>query len=203
MSSEQPEIIRRPDKGLTISGTRTTIYAVMDYVQAHDSREDMLVGLNLTDAQLDVALAYITANREAVDAEYQHVLQLADEHRRVAEEQLREHLARTPRPPITPRRRHSMPNLSSSNVSQSASSLMRSTASQLGHRHRDHAPCGPRSGRTRPTPVAYPAGNRVDRTAGRAACHLPGRGAGGGQPRSSSLALCSGIRHASAHEQPQ
>ena len=102
MSSEQPEIIRRPDKGLTISGTRTTIYAVMDYVQANDSRENMLLGLNLTDAQLDAALAYIAANRDAVNAEYQHVLQLADEHRRVAEEQLRDHLARTPHPPITP-----------------------------------------------------------------------------------------------------
>lgn len=101
MSTHNPEIIRRSDKGLTISGTRTTIYAVMDYVHSNTSREGMLFGLNLTDAQLDAALQYIDAHQEDVEAEYSYVLALAEEHRRVAEQQLQEHLARTPRSPMT------------------------------------------------------------------------------------------------------
>lgn len=32
MSTTTASVIRRPDKGLTISGTRVTLYALMDYL---------------------------------------------------------------------------------------------------------------------------------------------------------------------------
>ncbi|HKS69571.1 MAG TPA: DUF433 domain-containing protein [Ktedonobacterales bacterium] len=96
------QIIRRSDKGLTISGTRVTLYALLDYLHAGRSHEQICEWLGLTDAQLRVALDYIAMHREAVEAEYAEVLRQADERRRYWEGRLREHLARTPPAPPSP-----------------------------------------------------------------------------------------------------
>lgn len=100
MSTDTPRIIQRPDKGLTISGTRVTLYALLDYLHAGRSHEQIGEWLGLTDDQLRVALDYIAAHQDAVEAEYAEVLRQADERRRYWEGRLREHLARTqPAPP--------------------------------------------------------------------------------------------------------
>jgi uncharacterized protein (DUF433 family) len=97
-----PTIIRRSDKGLTISGTRVTLYALMDYLREDWAEQDIRTWLNLTEEQLRVALDYIAAHREAVEAEYAEVVQASEARRRYWEERLREHLANHPPAPPTP-----------------------------------------------------------------------------------------------------
>jgi uncharacterized protein (DUF433 family) len=92
------------DWGLTISGTRITLYDVMDYVKAQYPPK--LIGdvLNLTEEQVVVALAYIEENRAEVEAEYQTVLQDAAESRQYWEERNREHSTRIASLPPQPGR---------------------------------------------------------------------------------------------------
>ena len=56
--------IIRTERGLTIAGTRITLYDVMDYWVAGRSVEVILTWLPLTEAELQVALDYIESNRE-------------------------------------------------------------------------------------------------------------------------------------------
>jgi uncharacterized protein (DUF433 family) len=88
-SNGQPGIIRT-ERGLTIAGTRITLYDVMDYVTAQYPPKFIRGMLNLTDEQVNAALSYIEANRAEVEAEYQIVLQEAEEIRQYWEERNRE-----------------------------------------------------------------------------------------------------------------
>jgi uncharacterized protein (DUF433 family) len=90
-SNGQPGIIRT-ERGLTIAGTRITLYDVMDYVSAQYPPKFIRGMLNLTDEQVNAALSYIEANRAEVEAEYQIVLQEAEEIRQYWEERNRERL---------------------------------------------------------------------------------------------------------------
>lgn len=91
--TSRPTIERRSDLGLTISGTRITLYDILDYL--HDDWPPHLIRdwFNLTDEQLQVALDYIAAHRDEVEVEYQQVLVAAEEIRRYWEERNRERLA--------------------------------------------------------------------------------------------------------------
>jgi uncharacterized protein (DUF433 family) len=91
--------ILRTERGLTIAGTRTTIYEVLDYLKADWPSHLIRHWLLLTQEQLDDALRYIDANRADVEAEYQLVLQEAEETRAYWEaynRERRERIARTP-----------------------------------------------------------------------------------------------------------
>lgn len=101
MSTDTPSIIRRSDMGLTISGTRLTLYALMDYLYADWPQEEIREVLNLTIEQLRVALDYIAAHRDEVETEYREVLRDAEESRQYWEKRLQEHLAMIPRTPPT------------------------------------------------------------------------------------------------------
>jgi len=100
-SSGQTAIIRT-ERGLTIAGTRITLYDVMDYLVAGREPRLILNWLPLTDAQLDAALSYIEANRVEVEAEYQEVLRTAEEIRQYWDERNREHFARIANLPPKP-----------------------------------------------------------------------------------------------------
>ena len=102
-SNGQPSIIRT-ERGLTIAGTRITLYDVMDYVSGQYPPKFIRVMLNLTDEQVNAALSYIEANRAEVEAEYQIVLQEAEEIRQYWEERNREHFARIAAMPPKPDR---------------------------------------------------------------------------------------------------
>ncbi len=102
-SNGQPAIIRT-ERGLTIAGTRITLYDVMDYVTAEYPPKFIRGMLNLTDEQVNAALSYIEANRVEVEAEYQIVLQEAEEIRQYWEERNREHFARIAAMPPKPGR---------------------------------------------------------------------------------------------------
>ena len=100
-SNEQASIIRT-ERGLTISGTRITIYDVMDHLAAGWTPKLILNWLPLTAEQLHAALFYIDANRTEVEAEYQTLLQATQEMREYWEDKNREHLAQIAKLPPKP-----------------------------------------------------------------------------------------------------
>ena len=101
VSNGQPAIIRT-ERGLTIAGTRITLYDVMDYVTAQHRPEFIRAMLCLTNEQVNAALYYIEAHRAEVEAEYQTVLQEAEELRQYWEEQHRELFAQIAAKPPKP-----------------------------------------------------------------------------------------------------
>ena len=92
ISHHQPAIIRT-ERGLTISGTRITLYDVMDYVTAQYPPKFIRGLFDLTQEQINAALTYIEENPVAVETEYQQVLKEAEELRQYYEEQNRERIA--------------------------------------------------------------------------------------------------------------
>jgi uncharacterized protein (DUF433 family) len=101
-ASEQKAKIIRTERGLTIAGTRITLYDVMDYLTAQYPPKFIRGLFNLTNDQINAALTYIEANYAEVEAEYQLVLQEAEELKRYYEEQNRElnaKIAKLPPPP--------------------------------------------------------------------------------------------------------
>lgn len=102
VSHHQPAIIRT-ERGLTISGTRITLYDVMDYVIAHYPPKFIRSLFDLTEEQINAALSYIEANRPEVEAEYQLVLKQSEENRQYWEERNRKHFARALAMPPRPR----------------------------------------------------------------------------------------------------
>lgn len=96
MTSEangQADIIRT-ERGLTIAGTRITLYDLMDYVIGQYPPKFIQGLFELTEEQLNAGLSYIEAHRPEVQAEYQQVIQETEELRRYYEEQNRERVAR-------------------------------------------------------------------------------------------------------------
>jgi len=100
LSPVHPTVLRT-ERGLSIAGTRITLYDVMDFVTACWPPKLIRDRLNLTDQQVTGALEYIATHRAEVEAEYQQVLQSAEETRRYWEERNRElfeRIAATPQP---------------------------------------------------------------------------------------------------------
>jgi uncharacterized protein (DUF433 family) len=99
---EQPTVVRN-ERGLSIRGTRVTLYHIMDHVRAGRSAEEIHRWLPmLSRDQVADALAYIEAHRAEVTAEYEQVLQQAAENRRYWEERNRDRLAEVARMPPKP-----------------------------------------------------------------------------------------------------
>lgn len=93
VSNGQSAVIRT-ERGLTISGTRITLYDVMDYVTAQYPPKFIRSLFDLTEEQINIALSYIETHRAEVETEYQLVLNQAEELRQYYEEQNRERVAR-------------------------------------------------------------------------------------------------------------
>lgn len=101
ISSGQAQIIRT-ERGLTISGTRITLYDVMDYLKAQYPPKLIREKLCLNDEQVNSALAYINSHQTDVEAEYQEGLQATEEIRQYWEEQNRERFAKIASMPPKP-----------------------------------------------------------------------------------------------------
>jgi uncharacterized protein (DUF433 family) len=101
ISDGQTAIIRT-ERGLSIAGTRITLYDIMDYVTAQYPPKFIRGLFDLTEAQINSALAYIEANRADVEAEYQMVLKEAEELRLYYEEKNRDLIARIAAQPPKP-----------------------------------------------------------------------------------------------------
>lgn len=93
ISNQGAEIVRT-ERGLTISGTRITLYDVIDHLKAGWTPILIRNWLPLTEAQLDAALAYIDANRNEVEAEYQNILQETESIRQYWEDKNRDRLSK-------------------------------------------------------------------------------------------------------------
>lgn len=94
-----PTIVRT-ERGLSIRGTRITLYDVLGYLKADWPPRLIQQWLDLTDAQLTDVLAYIQEHLSDVETEYAYVLQRAQETRAYWEERNRDHLAHiASRPP--------------------------------------------------------------------------------------------------------
>jgi len=89
----RPPTVVRTERGLSIAGTRITLYAIMDYVTAGRSAEYIRDMYSLTDEQIADVMQYIAQHREEVEREYQEVLEYAEEERRYWEERNRERFA--------------------------------------------------------------------------------------------------------------
>ena len=100
--SNQQLAIVRTERGLTIAGTRISLYDVIDFLKAQYPPKLIRDKLNLTDAQVNGALFYIEANRTQVEAEYQEVLKTREEIRQYWEERNRERFARIAAMPHKP-----------------------------------------------------------------------------------------------------
>ena len=100
-SGGQATIIRT-ERGLTISGTRITLYDVMDYRKAQYPSMLISEKLGLNDEQIRLALAYIDTHHAEVEAEYQECLQTAAEIRQYWEERNRERFAKIAAMPPKP-----------------------------------------------------------------------------------------------------
>ena len=90
--ANQPSITRT-ERGLTISGTRVTLYQLMDYLHANYPPPLIRHQFYMTDEQFDAAMSYIEAHYEEVELEYQAVLQQAEEIRQYWEKKNKERLA--------------------------------------------------------------------------------------------------------------
>ncbi len=94
--------IVRNSRGLSVSGTRITLYAVMDYIKDGWPPHLIRDWLNLTDKQIQDVMRYIEIHREEVESEYQAVLKYAEETERYWRERNREHLAKIAAMPPKP-----------------------------------------------------------------------------------------------------
>lgn len=95
-------IVVRTGRDLSISGTRKTLYQVMDYVKANWPPSEIQDIMRLTDEEIAGVMRYIDEHREEVEAEYEQVLRDAEEERRYWEERNRERfaaIAKLPRKP--------------------------------------------------------------------------------------------------------
>lgn len=97
----EPTIVRT-ERGLTLSGTRLTVYDVYDLARADWERGEIRDLLGLSDAQIDVLLVYIEQHRAEVEADYREIERQSDEIRRYWEDRNREwmeQIAGLPSPP--------------------------------------------------------------------------------------------------------
>lgn len=92
-SSQRQSPIIRTERGLTIAGTRITLYDVMDYVVAQYPPKFIQGLFELTEEQISAALTYIHSNRAEVEAEYQQVIRETEALRQYYKEQNRERAA--------------------------------------------------------------------------------------------------------------
>ncbi|MDM8525557.1 DUF433 domain-containing protein [Desulfococcaceae bacterium HSG8] len=80
----------RTERGLSVFGTRITLYQVMDYLKSGWHPELIRQWLDLTEQQINDVLNYINTHQNDVEAEYRSVLQEAEDIRRYWEECNRE-----------------------------------------------------------------------------------------------------------------
>jgi uncharacterized protein (DUF433 family) len=89
----QPTVISS-SRGLSVAGTRITLYSIMDCLQAGWSPQLIRDWFNLTDQQINDVMDYIQAHRAEVEAEYQIVVRRAAEIRRYWQDRNQEHFDR-------------------------------------------------------------------------------------------------------------
>ena len=67
----QPTVVRRSDRGLSIAGTRITLYNIMDGIKAGYPSKYIRDLYDLTDKQIADVYEYIETHGEEFESEYQ------------------------------------------------------------------------------------------------------------------------------------
>jgi len=93
-----PTVVRT-ERGLSIAGTRITLYQIMDFLKADYPPEEIMTNFRLTIKQFNDAVRYIETHQEEVESEYQHVLTVAESNRQYWEERNRDRLAQIAKMP--------------------------------------------------------------------------------------------------------
>ena len=97
----QPTVVRT-SRGLSIRGTRITLYQIMDCLKANISHAEICDRFRLTIKQMNDILEYIEQNQKEVEKEYQQVLAIAEENRQYWESKNREKFAQIAKLPRKP-----------------------------------------------------------------------------------------------------
>jgi len=96
------QTIVRTERGLVITGTRITIYQLMEFLKADRPPSLVKELFRLSNEQMDGVLSYIAEHQSEVEAEYQEVLKNADRNRVYWEERNRERFLAISKLPPTP-----------------------------------------------------------------------------------------------------
>src|SRR5919205_480294 len=80
-STNGQSTVVRTSRGLSIAGTRITLYALLDYLHADWPPKLVQDWFDLTDKQMDDVLTYLAEHGDEVEREYQQVLQQAEANR--------------------------------------------------------------------------------------------------------------------------
>jgi uncharacterized protein (DUF433 family) len=102
ISTTTPMIVET-SRGPCIAGRRITVYVILDHLQSGLDREFIKEHLFLSDEQLDTAIAYIEAHREAVERDYAEIRCRSDERREHYEQLYRERSRFDPNLPLDQR----------------------------------------------------------------------------------------------------
>ncbi|RLC20157.1 MAG: DUF433 domain-containing protein [Deltaproteobacteria bacterium] len=92
----------RTGRGLTIGGTRITLYQIMDFLKAGYPPEEIRDDFGLTIRQMREVTEYIETHRDEAENEYRQVLDLAERNRQYREDRNRERLAQIEKMPPEP-----------------------------------------------------------------------------------------------------
>ncbi len=102
-NGKSPAVVRT-GRGLSVAGTRITLYDIMDYLKADWPPTLIQQWFDLSSQQMTEIMSYIGSHRREVEAEYQEVLKRAQENRSYWESRNRNRLARIAELPTRPGR---------------------------------------------------------------------------------------------------
>ncbi len=92
----------RTSRGMSIAGTRITLYTILDYLNAGWTPQSIQTSLELTDSQINDAISYLETYRQEIETEYQQVLTRSQENRKYWEARKQAHLVKRKTAALTP-----------------------------------------------------------------------------------------------------
>jgi division protein CdvB (Snf7/Vps24/ESCRT-III family) len=84
----------RTEKGLTVKGSRLTLYYIMDEMKENNSLKNVRDIYELTDEEMLDILDYIHLHHNEVEAEYSEVVKSSEQNRKYGEEKNREQMGK-------------------------------------------------------------------------------------------------------------
>jgi uncharacterized protein (DUF433 family) len=100
--TNSPPIVIRTGRGLTIAGTRITLYAIMDYLKLGWPAKLIRDRLDLSERQMTAAQNYIDSHEAEVEAEYQLVIGQAEKNRQYWQARNKKRFEKTAKLPAKP-----------------------------------------------------------------------------------------------------
>jgi uncharacterized protein (DUF433 family) len=91
--TNRSDTVVRTSRGLSVAGTRITLYQIMDYIKAGYPPEVIRDDFRLTIRQTADVMNYIHTHYDEVDKEYQRIVAQAEEIRRYWNERNKERFA--------------------------------------------------------------------------------------------------------------